>query len=193
MIKRTLFLVALFWIPAVSSAAGNGAAGILYGHDHAFSFTAAQGWVLDNESGVPQGLHAVFYPVGQTWRDSPVMAYARAYSKDDKADTVEKLVALNIREFRAKGSPNYQGRFEKTLELPGGRKAAIYHYSGDHWGNFEAVGYIDEEKTINFLVFNARSKELFEKSLEKFEQMVKSYIYLGNEPLRRSGPNKGSQ
>ncbi|MFX0202900.1 MAG: hypothetical protein ACFFCW_42900, partial [Candidatus Hodarchaeota archaeon] len=57
--------------------------GMLFGEDHAFSVTAISGWVLDNQSGVRQGLHMVFYPVGRTWADSPVIIYGRAVSKSE--------------------------------------------------------------------------------------------------------------
>ena len=34
--------------------------GIIFGKDHAYVLTAPKGWVLDNQSGVDQGIHAVF-------------------------------------------------------------------------------------------------------------------------------------
>ena len=58
--------------------------GFFYKDSIAFIFTAPDGWLLDNYSAVNQGLPAVFYPIGQTWKDSPVIMYARArkISKD---------------------------------------------------------------------------------------------------------------
>jgi hypothetical protein len=38
--------------------------GIVYGPKAAFNVSAPNGWVLDNESGVPQGEPCVLYPKG---------------------------------------------------------------------------------------------------------------------------------
>ena len=44
--------------------------GIVYGPKAAFNISAPEGWVLDNESGVDQGLPCVLYPKGSTWADA---------------------------------------------------------------------------------------------------------------------------
>ncbi len=41
--------------------------GIVYGENFWFIVKAPDGWVLDNNSGINQGLHAVFYPRGSSW------------------------------------------------------------------------------------------------------------------------------
>ena len=149
--------------------------GMLFGEDHAFYFTAPSGWVLDNKSGVGQGVHMAFYPAGFTYQNSPVFVYARSASLTGEIKTVEDLVKSTIQDFKNNGSVNYRGRKEKTIELPGGKTAEIYFYSGDRWGNYEAVGYIPEKKTVNFLVFNCRYKKAFDDNIEKFYEILKSY------------------
>ena len=148
---------------------------MLFGDDHAFYFTAPPGWVLDNKSGVGQGVHMAFYPVGFTYQNSPVFAYGRSASLTGEIKAIEDLVRSTIQEFKDNGSAHYNGRKEKTMELPGGKTAEIYYYSGDRWGNYEAVGYILEKNTINFLVFNCRYKKAFDDNIEKFYEILKSY------------------
>ena len=148
---------------------------MLFGKDHAFYFTAPSGWVLDNKSGVGQGVHMAFYPLGFTYQNSPVFAYGRSASLLGEVKTIEDLVKSTIQDFRNNGSVNYNGRKEKTISLPGGKIAEIYFYSGDRWGNYEAAGYILEKKTINFLVFNSRYKKAFDDNIEKFYEILKSY------------------
>jgi hypothetical protein len=46
-------------------------AGIIYGEGHAFTVSEQPGWILGNESGVKQGLHAVLSPRGHLGRRSP--------------------------------------------------------------------------------------------------------------------------
>src|SRR4030088_993829 len=68
--------------------------GIIYGQDHVFVLTAPKGWVLDNKSGVSQGLQAVFYPEGSSWKSGTVVMYANAYHKRNATEeTLEKVVA----------------------------------------------------------------------------------------------------
>ena len=62
-----LFLMFVVLLPtSVLANITEGGTGMIFGSDHAFCFTAPAGWVLDNQSGVQQGLHMVFYPVGQS-------------------------------------------------------------------------------------------------------------------------------
>ena len=150
--------------------------GMLFGKDHAFYLTAPPGWVLDNKSGVNQGVHMAFYPLGFTYQNSPVFAYGRSASLTGEIKTIEDLVKSTIQEFKDNGSVNYTGRKEKTIQLPGGKTAEIYFYSGDRWGNYEAAGYILERKTINFLVFNSRYKKAFDDNIEGFYEILKSYM-----------------
>jgi len=44
--------------------------GIVYGPKAAFNISAPEGWVLDNQAGVEQGLPCVLYPKGESWADA---------------------------------------------------------------------------------------------------------------------------
>ena len=160
-----------------------GSAGILYGEDHAFAFEAPKGWVLDTRSGVDQGLQAVLYPVGQTWQGSPVMAYPRARTRTGKVKTADQAVHSTLSEFRTNGSPHSKAIKMALIKIDVGRTAQVYYYTGDKWGNYEAAAYIEEPKTINFFIMSAKNKQIFEKSLPAYRSLVKSYIYLGDNPL----------
>ncbi len=149
--------------------------GMLFGANHAFKFTAANGWILDNESGVQQGLHMIFYPKGFTWATSPVIAYGRSVAKTRSTRTIGDQVKTTLDDFHQQGSPKYQSEVGEQLKLRSGRVAQIYYFSGDRWGNYEAVGYIEEERSINFLVFNARNKEYFDRYIPDFKSILLTY------------------
>ena len=169
-----LMIVVLLPCPVFASIT-EGGTGMLFGADHAFSFTAPKGWVLDNQSGVQQGLHMVFYPVGQSWSASPVMAYGRSVRKDSRLRTIEDQVKATVEQFHRNGSPNYRAEAKDRLSLPGGQKVHVYFFQGDRWGNYEAAGYVEEPETINFLVYNARNKTEFEKHLPAFRSTIATY------------------
>lgn len=180
------FLAFLLLVPSAHADIAEGGTGMLFGTDHAFYFTAPNGWVLDNQSGVSRGLHMVFYPIGYTWANSPVVAYGRSVSKNSTAKSVKDQVERTIKEFHTHyESPNYRGEKQSILELPDGIRIQIYFFRGDKWGNYEAVGYIEEESTINLLVYNSRTKEDFYKYLHAFEKILFSYknVYRDPEPI----------
>ena len=152
---------------------------MLFGDDHAFFITAPKGWVLDNETGVPQGVHMAFYPAGHTWSNSPVIVYGRSVSKDRTIRSAEDQVARTLKDFHSHGSPKYKVAGKSSLALSNGKKAAIYFYEGDQWGNYEAAGYIEEQDTVNFLVFNAPKKAYFDKHIAAFNKLLSTYRSVG--------------
>lgn len=160
---------------SVTTAATEGGTGMLFGSDHAFHFTAPESWVLDNRSGASQGVHMIFYPVGETWADGPVMAYGQSVQKSGEIKSIADQVEKTVKKFHANGNPGYRAELKPSLGLPDNKEAVIYYFQGDQWGNFEAVGYIEENKTINFLVFNARTKEVFDKYIPSFYKLLSSY------------------
>jgi hypothetical protein len=127
--------------------------------------------VLDNESGAPQELYAVFYPVGSSWRTSLAVMYARGIVKDDQTKTIKAQVEHTLKEFKENGSPKVSARFIKGIGTEKGRKGNIYYFTGDKWGNYEAVAYFEEDKTINFIVLTSPTKEAFDSALKAFEEL----------------------
>lgn len=182
-----ILIVFLFWVDANASIT-EGGRGMLFGEDYTFSVTAIKGWVLDNQSAVKQGLHMVFYPKGETWGKSQVIIYGRAVATT-KMPSIKSQVEETISEFHNGDSPNYKSEEKTQLVLSEGKKANIYHSSGDKWGNYEAAAYIQEKDTINYLVFHSKTKELFDKHIADFYQIVKSYqnLYAPSSELTKEG------
>lgn len=180
-----LTLAALLVVMPASAIIQEAGLGIIYGANHAFSLTAPKGWMLDNESASDQGLHAVFYPKGKDWQDSPVVAYARAATLSEKVKSVEDQVKITVAGFHRDGSLDYKAEKVKTITTDTGKVAVIYHFTGDEWGNSEAVAYFLEAKTINFIVMNSRKVADFEKALPAFEALAKSYKFMGDKPLEK--------
>lgn len=189
---KTTFLtvVAAFALSLVPASAliTEGGGGILYGETYAFNLKAPKGWMFDNESGVQQGLDCVLYPKGTTWQDSPVIAYAQARKRTAEVQTADDAAKDAINDFRARGNPKYDGKRVKTIKTPNGMEGVIYHFSGDRFGNYEAIVYFVESKTINVVVLNSRNRKAFEEALPAFEEIAQSYIFLGDAPLKNSRP-----
>jgi hypothetical protein len=155
--------------------------GIIYGADHAFVLTAPDGWVLDNASGVSQGLHAVFYPKGSSWKASSVVMYANVVHKKSEKDALETIVESDVADFKRQ-SP---GMKVEDAEAPSGsgKNVLVKYFVDDN--SHEAVAYIGESKVIVMLVLNARTKKGFDDALPAFRQLISSYHFLGDKVIAK--------
>jgi hypothetical protein len=151
-------------------------AGIIYGDGHAFAVSAPDGWVLDNESGVNQGLHAVFYPKGSSWKEAPAVMYVNTV-RTSPGETIESTIAGDLAEMKLK-SPNIRMITGLSIATSDKKTAMVRYFTGDKWGNYEAVAYVQEETVFVLLTLTARTKELYENALNAFQNLVKSYAFL---------------
>ncbi len=72
-------------------------AGILVGSDYAFSIAAPPGWVLDGAAGKKQGLCAVVYEDGRSWKDAAIVMYANTASKKvEGQETLQELMDFDV-------------------------------------------------------------------------------------------------
>lgn len=178
--KTVLSLLVLLTVAAAPGwAASEGGMAILHGDNYAFALVAPPGWMVDTESAADQGLQAVFYPKGNSWANSPAVAYARARPKDEKVQTVSQQVRTTLARFAERGHDDVRATPVGTIPLKEGKSAAVYHFAGDDYGNYEAVAYIDEPRTLNFVVLSAADRGAFEAALEAFRVLVGSYMAMG--------------
>lgn len=168
------FLFTMLITTNVNGTVTEGGEGMLFGNNHAFKITATTGWVLDNQNAVSQGIHMAFYPKHKTWANSPVIMYGRSISTSQMPN-IKSQVDQTVRDFHKNNSPNYKAEKRGLVSLFEDKKAEIYYFSGDQWGNYEAVAYVQEKDTINYLVFNSREKKSFDKYIGDFYKIVSSY------------------
>lgn len=183
-----LSIAAIGWVRADIVPQGRG---IVYGIGYVFSLKAPNGWMLDSESGVGDGFHAVFYPEGSNWKNGSVVCYPQAHEKTDALMTADQVAKDRIRDYRENGSPNYTGELVKVVKSDHGETARIFHFKNDQWGNLEAVAYFEERKTINYVTMSSRDAKAFANALSAFDELVKSYVFIG-ESLQNL-PRAGSQ
>ncbi|KAF0205774.1 MAG: hypothetical protein FD173_719 [Gallionellaceae bacterium] len=148
-----------------------------YGSDHVFSLKAPTGWIVDTESGAQSRIGLVFYPVGKAWGNSETRMYAQAVPKSANIQTIDQLVKFTLSDLHTHGSPNSKAKSVASHQLSDDRIAKVVFYSGDQWGNFEAVGYIDEQDAINIFVLNARNRDAFDAALPVFYEILESYKF----------------
>src|SRR6185503_19573676 len=80
------------------SEQGQFPAGIIYGPKAAYKIDAPKNWILDNKSGISQGLPCVLYVNGYTWQTSPVIMYAKIAGTN--FENIDSFIAFAIKEFK---------------------------------------------------------------------------------------------
>lgn len=164
---------------AIASAA-EAQTGIVYGDSHAFFVTAPPGWVLDNRSGLRNGVHAAFYPQGSGWGDSAAVMYANGVARSP-GETLDSFIADDVQTFRGR-SPEIQVNEGSPIKTKDGRTALVRYFSGDQSGNHEAVAYVAEKRAIVVLALSARTQDAYQRSLQSFEELVQSYSFISDDP-----------
>ena len=151
--------------------------GIIYGTNHAYSLSAPKGWVMDNQSGVGQGVFAVFYPHGSSWENGTAVMNTSVITKRDAKQSFDDV----IRDEQADSRKHFPSL--KIVDAPGlptrrGDIASVKYLTGDSAGNFEAIAYINETKLVVLIVLSSRSQKEFDSSLPAFAELVHSYFFI---------------
>ena len=185
-VRMTLSLTLLIFSLAVATAsAAEGQTGMVYGDTHAFFVTAPPGWVLDNRSGLRNNVHAAFYPQGSNWQDSPAIMYANGVGRSS-GQTLDSFIDDDIQTFRDR-SPQIRVEERSPIKTKDGRLAVVRHFSGDQYGNHEAVAYIAEKRAFIVLALSARSQDAYQRSLRSFEELVRNYSFISDHPKDEIG------
>lgn len=178
---KYILSIFLFVISIQLDAQINNKSGIIYGKNHAFSLTAPQGWVLDNRAGVSQGIHAVFYREGTSWAEAETVMYANTASLEIPAHTtLDELITFDIENFTSHYA-DLKIEDAPSILIEEDNYARIKYLSGDSYGNYEAIAYIDAGKTGVMLIVSSRTNEGFNASLDAFHDLINSYFFIAEE------------
>jgi hypothetical protein len=149
--------------------------GIVYGPKAAFNISAPKGWVLDNESGVEQGLPCVLYPKGSSWSDAKTVMYAKIAST--QFEDVNAFVAMAIKDMKAKhGTPKEKIASGKTTD---GRDYFINEYPATKtYSQWERVAYVQLPKAVAYVVLSSQDEASYQKDAPALQEVLKTFVYL---------------
>jgi tetratricopeptide (TPR) repeat protein len=189
--RPTLWILAFLAVSALSSSVPGQEAfrgGIVYGPKAAFSISAPEGWVLDNESGKEQGLPCVLYPKGSSWSDAKTVMYAKIASAE--FEDVNAFVAMAIKDMEKKhGKPKEKIASDKTQD---GHAYFINEYPATKtYSQWERVAYVQLPKAVAYIVLSSRDHASYQKDFPALQQVLKSFTYLKPEmaPQEKEGAN----
>ena len=149
--------------------------GVVYGPKAAFKIDAPDGWVLDNKSGIEQGLPCVLYPKGSSWSDAKTIMYAKIAGT--QFEDVNAFVAMAIKEMeKVHGKPKEKIATGKTAD---GRDYFINEFPATKtYSQWERVGYVQLPKAVAYIVLSSRDKTNYSKDAPALEKVLKTLVYL---------------
>jgi hypothetical protein len=149
--------------------------GIVYGPKAAFNIGAPNGWVLDNEAGVEQGLPCVLYPKGSSWANAKTIMYAQIAST--QYEDVNAFVATAIKEMsKTHGKPKEKIASGKTHD---GHDYFINEYPATKtYSQWERVAYVQLPKAVAYIVLSSRDHASYQKDSGALQEVLKTFIYL---------------
>jgi hypothetical protein len=156
--------------------------GVIYGPKAAFSLTAPNGWVLDNQAGQEQGLPCVLYPKGSSWSDAKTVMYAKIASTD--FEDAEAFAAKAMKEMqKERGLPK-----EK---IASGTTRSGHHYfineypASKQYSQWERVAYVQLPKAVGYVVLSSRNEASYDKHSAALQQAVETLNYLEQKEVPR--------
>jgi tetratricopeptide (TPR) repeat protein len=176
MIKSpSIVCLALLFLPAGVPAQEKYPAGIVHGPKAGFNISAPEGWVVDNEAGVNQGMPCVLYPKGSSWADAKTVMYANLAGSEWEG--VDAFVTMAIQEMKAKhGTPKERIASGKTKD---GHDYFINEYPATKtYSQWERVGYIQLPQGVAFIVLTSRDKTSYQKDAGVLEKVLKTLVYV---------------
>ena len=176
--KSRVYILTSLALAAFSSgmfAAGTFHDGIVSGPKAAFKIDAPEGWVLDGQAGVDQGMPCVLYPKGSSWADAKTVMYAEMAGPEYEG--VNGFVEMAIKEMKAKhGTPKEKIASGKTKD---GHDYFINEYPATKtYSQWERVGYIQLPQGVAFIVLTSRDKTSYQKDAGVLEKVLKTLVYV---------------
>src|SRR5437899_4055326 len=175
MMKSAVVLCLVVVLAAAVAAQKKYPGGIAYGPKAAFNISAPEGWVLDNETGVEQGLPCVLYPKGESWADARTVMYAKIASTE--YEDAEKFAAVAIKQMESKrGKPKEKIDKGKTGN---GQPFFINEYPVTKtYSQWERVAYVQLPKAVAYIVLSFRDEASYRKDAPALREVLKTFSYL---------------
>ena len=116
-----------------------------------------------------------FYPEGGSWQTSTSVMYATTSPKSDEVTkTMAMLMAYDSSQFM-KGEAAVKISDDEPMKTGDNKPAFVRRFI---YSQYEAIGYIDEERIVVMLVLSCRTEEDFKAAYPAFKELVRSYFFV---------------
>ncbi len=153
------------------------AGGILYGSDWAFTVSAPDGWVMDNEAWAQAGIYAVFYRDGEAPASPNPVIYANSLGLRDPADSAyDGFVDWDMA--NVSEDPNATVA-EKAVHATRARfPARVVVFGHPDKGQFEEVVYLWYKGTVHLIVLTTTDPAQLDALEPALFDVVDSIVFM---------------
>lgn len=155
-----------FGLPGVENGTG-----IVHGPNHAYLIQAPKGWVIDNAIWSDRGIFDVFYPVGKSFDESPVVGYSFGMEplNESPDDWIKADLAQSIN-----GAPAAKCDLQSPLQTKDGMSASTYKITNVPGKYPEWLAYIKAPTAVILVSVSVRSPEEMETGEKLLRDLVGS-------------------
>ena len=164
--------------------------GMIYGKDHFLSVCAPAGWVLDNDNPemAKNGVFATFYRTEFTFREAMAqhtIMYVNVVPKGKGEQSASEMMRSDAARTKQE-SPNLVIEQAKPILVPTDKntpaiQVPVQRFLNDYHGAYEAVAYVENDKTIAMIVISSVSNDLLNRDYADFVRLVQSYRFIGSD------------
>ena len=156
---------------------------MIYGKELSLLLCAPQGWVLDNQVLADKGIYATFYRRQFSYEEAEAGAtlmYVNVKSKFGPAETAAAMMKLDAEKTKSE-SPHLVIQRGAPISIPASkghkaRSVPVQRFLNDYGGGYEAVAYVEDERTVTLIVISSVSKQLLTQDYPSFVKLVESYV-----------------
>lgn len=178
MLRSIKIIVALFLSAIALSTYADTQRFTVVGNGVIFALGEPSGWKMDTNSAKNNNLPVVYYPSGQTWGNAPAVMYVNSATNDCHT-SFEKFISNDLAEFKS-NSPKITITEGGAMTV-GVTRVIVKLFTGDKYGNSEAVAYLDnKDSAFISITLTSRTQELFDEALPVFKELVSSFQLVGN-------------
>ena len=171
-----LYMVAPIALAVLSPEAGIPADGCVFnGEDFVWFVSAPDGWALSCIAGEHPEVPIALWPASSTWETASAVLYISPTARSGPDRSLQEVVTSEVARFR-RDNPTVTVIEAAPIQTKGEGAATVRHYSGDRWGNFEAVAYIDTKGPVAVVVLSTKNEADFKRSYAAFETLVTSRL-----------------
>lgn len=148
--------------------------GIVYGITTAAAVKAPDGWVVDNKSGLFQGVHCVMYPKDVLWTTTSRGIYVLISSMDSTNDLAE-TIKIDTKRFRK----YFKGVKDEEMEpitSRNGQELPVRLFWGGKYTCFDYVAYVHYGNDVVLMVLVCASRSELDEMIPEFRKMAAGAI-----------------
>lgn len=173
-----VILSGLLLFAAIEQAGADVQRFAVVGNGVIFALTEPSGWKMDTNNTQNNNLPVVYYPIGQTWGNAPAVMYANS-SINDCHTSFQQFINNDLAKFK-RNSPEIVIKDGGASPVDG-KKVITKLFTGDQYGNSEAVAYFDNKDGAFILItLTSRTQKLFDEAFPVFKELVSSFQLVGN-------------